>query len=82
MIRWRRISDFEVRSRCRGGYGHCSIQIRYMTTFLVSSAVALALAVPVTAFSSHHAGASDGTISAYVLPDLVDDVRRLPSNTA
>jgi membrane-associated phospholipid phosphatase len=54
-----------------------------MTTFLVSSAVALALAVPVTAFPQATTPALQKEPSLRtLLPDLVDDVRRLPSNPA
>jgi membrane-associated phospholipid phosphatase len=54
-----------------------------MTTFLVSSVVALALVVPVTAFSQVTTPAPPAEPSLRtLLPDLVDDVRRLPSNPA
>jgi membrane-associated phospholipid phosphatase len=54
-----------------------------MTTFLVSSTVALALAVPATALSQATTPAPSAEPSLRtLLPDLVDDVRRLPSNPA
>jgi membrane-associated phospholipid phosphatase len=54
-----------------------------MTTFLVSSAVAVALAVPATAFSQATAPAPPAEPSLRTLiQDLANDVRRLPSNPA
>lgn len=54
-----------------------------MTTFRVFSTVALALVVPVTAFSQATTPAPQTEPSLRtILPDLVDDVRRLPSNPA
>jgi membrane-associated phospholipid phosphatase len=54
-----------------------------MTTFLVSSTVALALVLPATAFSQATTPAPQTEPSLRtLLPDLVDDVRRLPSNPA
>ena len=54
-----------------------------MTTFLVTSTVALALTVPATAFSQATTPAPSAEPSLRtLLPDLVDDVRRLPSNPA
>jgi membrane-associated phospholipid phosphatase len=56
---------------------------RCMTKFLVSSTVALALAVPATAFSQATTPAPSAEPSLRTFfPDLVDDVRRLPSNPA
>jgi membrane-associated phospholipid phosphatase len=54
-----------------------------MTTFLVSFTVALTLAIPTSVFSQATTTAPPAEPSLRTFfPDLVDDVRRLPSNPA